>query len=335
MKLALIVATICSLFLGSCSKGPEVVVYTALDLAFSEPILKRFERETGISVRILSDTEATKTTGLVNKIIAMKDRQEADVFWNNEVVRTILLKRKGLLEKYLPEAAKDIPANYKDPEGYWTGFAARARVILINTDMVKEGSEPASIEDLAKPEWKGKVALANPLFGTTSTHAAALFATLGAERAKRLFLSLKENDVRIVAGNAMARNMVMNGEIAICLTDTDDANGAYLKQKPVRMIYPDQGNEQRGMLVIPNAVALIKGAPNPENGKRLIEFILSAQVEQELAKSPSAQLPVRKGIAPYSEIFSLDKIKVMAADYEKTADALDESTRFVQETFLR
>lgn len=320
-----------------CSKAPknEVIVYTSLDLNFSEPILKEFERTTGITVRIQTDTEATKTTGLVNKIILMKDAPEADVFWNNEIIRTIVLKNKGILEPYVPSSAKEIPAMYRDPDGYWTGFAARARVILVNTNLVKPEDAPRSILDLTKPQWKDRVAVANPLFGTTSTHAAVLFATLGPDKASAFFNDLKANGAKIVAGNAMARNMVMEGEIPVCLTDTDDANGAYLKKKPVLMIYPDQDEKGIGTLVIPNSIALIKGGPNPENGKKLIEYLLTVQVERELAKCSSAQIPLRKGIEPYGAEFSLEKIRATTVDFAKAAERLDESARFIQETFLR
>jgi iron(III) transport system substrate-binding protein len=75
----------------------EVVVYTSLDKVFSQPVLEAFEKQTGIKVLPVYDSEATKTTGLVNRLIAEKDSPQADVFWNSETGRTIVLKRKGVL----------------------------------------------------------------------------------------------------------------------------------------------------------------------------------------------------------------------------------------------
>src|SRR3989339_2097369 len=123
----------------SCSKTPanEVVIYTALDEVFSGPVLKSFEQDTGIKVRMLTDTEASKTVGLATRLVAEKDHPQADVFWNNEIGWTLVLKQQGILAPYSPESAKDIPARYKDPEGFWTGFAARTRVILYNTNLLK------------------------------------------------------------------------------------------------------------------------------------------------------------------------------------------------------
>ena len=82
--------------LGACqSRSPqEVVIYTSLDQLFSEPVLKDFEKNSSIKVKALYDTEVSKTVGLVNRLIAERDNPQADVFWNSEIVRTILLKRE-------------------------------------------------------------------------------------------------------------------------------------------------------------------------------------------------------------------------------------------------
>jgi iron(III) transport system substrate-binding protein len=320
----------------SCGDGAprqEVVAYVSLDEMFSKPILEDFEKSTGIKVVYVADQEAQKTTGLMNKLIQMKDRPEADIFWNNETMRSVVLKEKGVLEKYVPSTAADLPERHKDPEGYWVGFAARARVILYNTNMVKEAEAPRSIYDFLKPEWKGRFTIANPMFGTTSTHFAALYAALGPDKAEELLRGLKQNGCQVSPGNAMARNMVMDGQIDACLTDTDDANGALLQGKPVKMVFPDQ--DGIGALVIPNSVVLIKGGPNPANAKKLIDYIASRQVEARLAKIKSAQMPLRAGIEPYSPLFDLSKVKTMEVDIHKAASMLDRSNRFIEEVFNR
>ena len=111
----------------------EVVIYTSVDQIFSEPILDKFEEETGIAVKAVYDVEAAKTTGLVNRLIAEKDNPLCDVWWNGEIAQTILLKEEGLLTPYFSPEAKGIPDAYIDPEEYWTGFGGRARVCLVNT----------------------------------------------------------------------------------------------------------------------------------------------------------------------------------------------------------
>ncbi|OPZ09197.1 MAG: Iron uptake protein A1 precursor [candidate division BRC1 bacterium ADurb.BinA292] len=110
------------------------VVYTALDQLYSEPILAAFAEQTGIDVLSVYDSEAAKTTGLVARLVAERDRPRCDVFWNNEIVRTNQLQREGLLQPYAAPGAAHVPAAFKDPEGYWTGFAGRMRVVAFNTD---------------------------------------------------------------------------------------------------------------------------------------------------------------------------------------------------------
>ena len=330
-------ATLLALALGSlsCARGTDagaVVVYTTHDLVYAGPILEEFERRTGHPVRIVGDTEASKTTGLVNRLIQLEKRPEADVFWNNEAMNTVRLADMGLLEAYVPATAADIPAAWRDPDGRWVGFAARARVILYNRSLVSDAEAPRSIFDLTSERFRSQVALANPLFGTTATQAAALFCELGAERARRFFTDLRKNGCRVVAGNAMARNLVADGELAVCLTDTDDANGALLAGKPVEMVYPDQ--DGIGTLVIPNTLMLVRGAPHPAAARELVDFLASREVEERLARIESAQMPLRSGIEPYGERFDLGRIRAMHADWAAMARVMPECLQFLRETFL-
>lgn len=310
----------------------DLVLYVAHDRIFSDPILEGF-RSKGRGVQVVGDTEASKTTGLFQRLVRLRQAPEADVFWNNEVVRTVQLARLGMLESYLPASAVGIPAEHCDPSGRWVGFGARARVILYNTDLLPAAEAPRSIHDLTKPALRGRVAIANPLFGTTASHVAALFAALGEDKGRAFLKELRQNDVRLVAGNAHARNLVMNGEIAVCLTDTDDANGALLRGKPVAMVYPDQ--KGLGTLVIPNTVSIIKGGPHPEMARRLVEYLASSEVEQLLARSKSAQMPLRDDLTPPGPRFDLKNIRRMDVTWDQVADFMEASTRAVEEILLR
>src|SRR5215207_5756212 len=135
--------------------GPRTVtVYVSTDRVFSEPVLRQYEQRSGVKVNPVYDTEETKSTGLANRLLAEKNRPQADVFWSNEPVRTLVLTSRGVLAPYESENGSGIPATFKDPEGYWTGFSARSRVIVYNTNLVKLDEAPQSIFDLADPKWK-------------------------------------------------------------------------------------------------------------------------------------------------------------------------------------
>ncbi len=297
-SLALIVGFLAlGLQLAGCStaqSGQSVVVYVSVDQHFSEPILTKFEEETGIQVLAVYDVEAAKTTGLVNRLIAEKENPQADVFWSGEFAQTILLREEGVLAPYQSPSASDIPASYLDPEGYWSGFAGRARVILVNTKRVAPTEYPASVYDLLDSRWSGEeIGIAYPLFGTTATHAAALYAALGPEQGRAYFAQLRGRGVQVLDGNSVVRDLVADGRLALGLTDTDDACGAVRNRAPVAVIVPDQGEGQLGTLLIPNTVALIEGAPHEASGRSLIDFLLSRRVAEDLLAAGWSQVSLR------------------------------------------
>lgn len=315
---------------GSTTKK-KVVIYTALDRQFSEPILKEFEAKTGIQVQALYDTEAVKTVGLVNRLIAERKRPAADLFWNNEIVRTLQLKEQGLTVPFTAASASTIPAEFKDPEGHWVGFASRARIILVNTNLIpNEADQPTAVSELTNPRWKGRAGFANPLYGTTSTHAAVLWNTLGPEETLKFFEQAAANAV-LYAGNAQTRDAVANGEIAWCVTDTDDAFGAIEDGKPVRIVYPDSSSDEAGMIIIPNTLVKIANGPNPEAADQLINYLLSEEVEQALAHSRSAQIPVRSTLDPPAGIPSIEGYKVQAIDWAAVQGSLQECQKQLAE----
>ncbi|HUE69276.1 MAG TPA: extracellular solute-binding protein [Pirellulaceae bacterium] len=320
-----------------CGGKEEVVVYTALDREFSEPILEDFEKQTGVTVLPKYDVESTKTVGLANAILAEKNRPRCDVFWNNEILHTLRLEKAGVLDVYRSPASYGFPSAYRSPDGTWHGLAARARVLIVNTTLVPEDERPDSIEDMTDPKWKGKVGIAKPLFGTTATHAAVLFASLGDEKAKDFFKRLKANDVRVLAGNKQVALDVGSGALAFGWTDTDDAIIERDHGSPVAIVFPDQADDQIGTLFIPNALAIIKGCPNPERARQLVDFLLAPAVEERLAKGESAQFPVNPAVKTPSRAAPKDaaKIKWMEADFNAAAEKWETASGYIEREFLR
>jgi iron(III) transport system substrate-binding protein len=230
------------------------------------------------------------------------------------------LKRKDVSQSYRSARARDLPPRFSDPEGYWTGFSARARVLIYNRNLVERGQEPNSVMDLLDPRFRGKACIANPLFGTTSVHAAALFAVLGEEGAKAFFDGFSQNGGKVLSSNGEVRRRVAAGEFAVGITDTDDANVARLEGKPVGVVFPDA--DGMGTLIIPNCVVLVAGAPHPETARRFIEYLLRPETEQELAESEAAQIPVRPGVSVPEHVASLQDLKPMKVDYTELAELL-------------
>ena len=305
----------------TCGRGgPEVVAYTSVDQVFSEPVFRECERQAGLAVRAVFDTEETKSTGVVNRLIAEAASPQADVFWSGDPVRPFLLVKRGLVEPYVSPNAAAIPAAFKAADGTWTGFAARARVLLVNTTRVDEASMPRSIIDLANPHWSGDAAIANPCFGTTTMHFAALFAAWGDDRARAFLADLRTNAVRVASSNGEVKRLVAAGEVAFGLTDTDDAHEALEEHAPVAVVYPDQ--EGFGTLVMPTAVVLLKGGPHPQLGKRLIDCLLRPEVERRLAES-AAHMPLRSGVPPSPGAVPIDQLRAMPVDYARLGEIME------------
>ncbi len=179
-----------------------------------------------------------------------------------------------------------MPETFKAKDGTWYGFAGRARVLVVNTRLVAEADRPKGIRDLLDPKWKGKIGIAKPIFGTTATQAACLFAAWGDDKAKEFYRGLKANGVQVLSGNRQVAAAAGSGEIAFGLTDTDDAMGEVEAGSPIAIVYPDRGPDELGTLFIPNTIAVIKGAPDPEAARALADHLLSPEVEGALANGP-------------------------------------------------
>jgi iron(III) transport system substrate-binding protein len=336
MLFGLVPVVLLQLFIGCTSRVPlpEVVAYTALDAEFAEPVFAQFKHDTGITVLPKFDTESTKTVGLATAIMEEVSRPRCDVFWNNEILNTLRLDKRGLLDEYPSPSDEQLPAMYRSPNNTWHALAARARVLIVNTEVTKKDEKlPRSIRELADGRWRGRAGMAKPLFGTTATHAACLFAYWGTDDAQQFFLDMKENHVHIVAGNKQVALMVGDGQLAFGLTDTDDAIAEVDKAMPVAIIYPDQGDGEMGTLFIPNTLGIIKGCPHPQAARRLVDYVLSPEVEAELAAGLSAQVPLHSNVDVPSRLQIPKGIRQMQVDFQKAANAWDATAKFLRDEF--
>jgi len=294
-----IVAVMITIFLSrgrNSSDRPVLVVYCAHDAVFSEQILQEFERQTGIQVIAKYDSEATKSLGFVNLLIQEKDNPQCDVFWNNELLGTCELKEQGVLTPYRGPGFERIPEQYKDPDGYWAGFAARMRVYIINAERM--AADPAAIE--ARLEGKDeltRVAIAQPLFGTTLTQYTLLQHVWGEERLRAWHADLHKRGIRDVKGNSATKDLVAEGACDFAFTDNDDYFVAKDAGKPVAML-PVRIDGKT--VCIPNSVSIIRGTVRLEAAQKLVDFLLSAETELRLARSESRQIPL--GPVPAEQI---------------------------------
>ena len=294
MRFLIPLASLAALFVAwwaVAHRGPApLVVYCAHDSIYSEKILHDFEKLTGIPVAIRFDTEATKSLGLVELLVQEKGSPRCDVFWNNELLGTMDLAERGILDPYKGPGWQRIPEKFRDPDGRWTGFAARMRAVVYNTDSAKRnfGKIPHDLK-----RW----AIAKPLYGTTLTHYSALWHTLGAEGLKTWHREWRNGGVVELNGNAAVTAAIAQGICDTGFTDTDDVFAAEDNGQPVSF-YPvtlDTGET----IVIPNTIAVIRGTKHGTQARQLVDFLLSEETEIALARSKSRQIPLGPVAAKY------------------------------------
>jgi iron(III) transport system substrate-binding protein len=286
----------------------KVVVYSSVKNVLARAVAEHFEKETGTEVRLVPNNHQATSKELLDRLIAEKKRAQADVFWSCDPVGAIILKSEGLSAPYESPNAKTLPGLYRDPERHWTGFPARARVIIYNKNLLTDPEKvPTSVLDMMNPRFSEKACIANPLLGTTLLHATALFQVLGQDFAEAFFNSLNSNGAKMVSTNSEVRRRVAAGDFAFGIADTEDFRVASKQGEPVGVVFPDQ--QAFGTLVIPAALVLIQHGPDPEQGKRFIDFLLLPEIQKLLVASEPAPLS--------AAMPALDKIKPMEVDFSK------------------
>ena len=283
------IAALLALFLAwwvLARRGPEpLVVYCSHDAIHAEKILRDFEKRSGIPLAIRFDTEATKSLGLIELLVREKDAPRCDVFWNNELLGMADLAQRDILLPYKGPGWARSPERFRDPDGAWTGFAARMRVVIYNPQRVPAAQIPDRLAgDLTR------VAMAKPLYGTTLTHYTVLWQTLGADALKAWHKESRARGLLELNGNAAVKDAVAQGVCDLGFTDTDDFFEAKEAGKAVAAEPARIGDKQT--IVIPNTVAIIRGTRRENKARQLIDFLLSEETELALARSKSRQIPL-------------------------------------------
>jgi iron(III) transport system substrate-binding protein len=259
------------LFFVACSPSgtqPEVIAYCAQDQDFAEPIFRDFEKQTGVHVRAVYDSEAVKTVGLANRLLAERAHPQCDVFWGNEEMRTRQLAAQNVFRE----------------TNAWAAFGYRSRRIVINTNRLPLAEAPRSLLDLTNATWRGKVALAYPGFGTTATHFHALRQLWGDTPWETWCRALAANRPFLVDGNSVVVKLVGQGEAWIGLTDSDDVASGQEQGLPVAAL-PMSGET----LLIPNTVAVIRGAPRAAPAQQLFDYLQRREVVQRLVAAKALE----------------------------------------------
>ncbi|HSU56321.1 MAG TPA: ABC transporter substrate-binding protein [Candidatus Dormibacteraeota bacterium] len=283
---------------------PEVVAYVAQDQIYAEPIFRDFEKETGIKVLPVFDSEAVKTVGMANRLLAEKSHPQCDVFWGNEEMRTRQL------------AAQNV---FRQTNG-WATFGYRSRRMVINTNLLSVEKAPHSLLELTNKVWTGKVAFAYPQFGTTAAHFHALRQLWGDAGWESWCRALAANKPLVVDGNSVVVKMVGKGEAVVGMTDSDDIADSQREGLPVA----EMGVTEETLL-IPNSVGLVRNSPHIAESEKLFEYLQKPKIAAQLVEAHALE-GVSEATAPRS---------ALKPDWAALLRDLEPTTKRLSQIFLR
>ena len=255
----------------ACEKKPNekfLIIYCSVDEIWSAPLFDKFTELTGIKIKTVFDSEANKSVGLANRLIAEKKNPVADIYWSGEPLQSERLVKAGVVRSNELTSVQGmrIPVSY------------RQRVFVVNTNLIKSSEEfPRTIFDLTNNFFYGRAAMANPKFGSTLYHFTLLRKKIGEKSFFKFTENLKRNNIKVFAGNSQVVLQVANGNFAVGLTDNDDAQREIAKDAPIKMIGTGD--------FFPYELLIIK-PEKKEEIKKFINFMLGNYVQNELHNKP-------------------------------------------------
>lgn len=288
----------------------EVNVYSYRQPELIKPLLDAFTKETGIEANVLFLDK-----GLVERMQAEGENSPADIILTVDIARLTEAKDGGVTQPVHDDTInKDIPANYRDPDGDWFGLTTRGRVIYASRERVKETA--ITYEELADPKWKGKICMRDAQHSYNIGLFASMIAHHGADYTEKWLTGLKANLVSKPNGSDRSQaKAIFSGECDIGLGNTYyvgvmQTNDKEPEQKDwakaVRVIFPNAAD--RGTHVNISGMALAKYAPNKDNALKLMRFLAEGDAQKIYAEQVF-EYPVLPGVEPSDIVKSFGPIK--------------------------
>ncbi len=284
-----------------------VNIYSYREPKLIEPLLQAFTAKTGIKANVVF-----ANSGLIERLATEGRNSPADVLLTNEFGLLTQAVAAGVTAPVKNDIIeKQVPAEFRDPEGHWIGLTRRARIIFAAKDRVTQSA--MTYEDLADPKWRGKICVRSGQHTYNVALVASMIANLGEEKAEAWLTAVKNNLARKPAGGD--RDQVRDVQAGLC--DIAIGNTYYMvamqkspEQKPwadaVKMIFPNAAD--RGTHVNVTGMALTPNAPNAANAKALMEFLVSNDA-QKLYAEADGEYPVVPGVPASALVESWGTLK--------------------------
>lgn len=306
-----------SLSIVASAHAASIVVYNAQHEQVMNMLAKDFEQQTGISVKVRNG----EGPALAAQLVAEGANTPADVYFTENSPELMLLEEKNLLVKVDPATLAIIPTRYNSPTGQWVGVTARESVLAYNTGKIQPSQLPASLFDLSRPEWKGKVGIA-PSDADFLPLVSAVLALKGQEQTLQWLKGLKTN-AQIFDDDEGVIAAVNRGGVA-----TGIINNYYwarlhaeLGDKATRSALHHYGNGDVGGLVNVSGAAIMKNAHNTDGAQQFLKYLVSERAQALMAKSRvSYEYPLHAGVAPDPLLKPFDQLQPPALTLEQLGD---------------
>jgi iron(III) transport system substrate-binding protein len=308
----------------------KLVIYSGRTEPLIQPVIDAFKaKNPGVEILL----KAGSNSELANALIEEQANPQADLFITTELFTVQSLAQQGIFQPYRPAGADQIPAEFIGPDDNWVGLTRRARVIMYNTDLVAEADLPKSVFDLTDPKWKGKIAAAGSTNGSMQAQIAAMRQLLGDEETEKWLQGLLDNEVTFFGGHTDVRKAVGAGEFALGLVNHYYFHLQKDEGSKVGVIFPDQGDDQIGLITNATAAAVVKGAPNAAAAQVFIDYLVSEE-GQKLFAEQNYEYPLLPGVALREGVQPLDDFRLAEVDVVKAAQETDATFDLIEKVGL-
>ena len=308
----------------------ELVVYSSRNENFVQPLLDKFEEESGIKVKLLSGKDE-----IINKVKEEGNNVHSDILISNDVGALEHLRQNDFLQSYDAEGIDSIDEKYRAEDNSWYGLSARTRVLMFNKDKISEDEMPKTMAELADDKWKDKFAITRGGNGSMVAHVSALRNEWGDEKTLDWLKTIKNNAAIITDGHGDLRRAVGAGEVEMALV-----NNYYYHQQlneptdnNVGVVYPDQREDDMGAFVNAAGVGFINGAPNEENAKAFLDWIMIPENQREFSYA-SMEVPINPDIDPVEEAAKITDYKISDMPLRNLGDVWEDTRELIEKSGL-
>jgi iron(III) transport system substrate-binding protein len=302
---------------GSLAHAASITLYSAQHEQVVNQLVKDFEAQSGISVKVRTG----EGPALAAQLVAEGDRTPADVYFTENSPELVLLDEKGLLAKVDASTLAAVPARFSAPDGNWAGVLARENTLVYNTGKIQPQQLPPSLLDLAKPEWKGKVGIA-PSDADFLPLVSAVLATKGEAATLAWLKGLKANaqifddDEGVVA--AVNRGAVATGVINNYYWARLHAE---LGDKSTRSALFHFSNGDIGGLINVSGAAVMKASKHNADAQKFVAYLNGERAQSLMAKGHvSFEYPLHAGVAPDPILKPFDQLSPPSISFTQLGD---------------